>query len=91
MEGLPELEVKPATLMIGSANAAMYFFADTIARRRAAASLDTLKFIPQTKPLGIRQEATVIQSDNAMLLLFSRNEHQRERVSDAITAGPPQP
>ena len=39
----------------------------------------------------MKSETTVIQSDNVLVLLFSKNEHQRERVADAITAGPPQP
>jgi hypothetical protein len=36
-------------------------------------------------------DTTLIEDDNVLLLLFSKNEHQRERVADAITAGPPQP
>ena len=36
-------------------------------------------------------EATAIENDNLLALLFSRNEQQRERVADALTAGPPQP
>lgn len=88
---LPTLDVKPVTLTIGTAKAALYIFADTVARRRVTSALDTMKFIPQGKPVGIRREGTVIQNDNLLLLLFSLNDHQRERVSDAITAGPPQP
>ena len=37
----------------------------------------------------MRGETTAIQNDNLLALLFSRNEQQRERVSDALTAGPP--
>jgi hypothetical protein len=33
----------------------------------------------------------VIENDNLLALLFSKNEQQIERVSDALTAGPPQP
>jgi hypothetical protein len=39
----------------------------------------------------MRGETTAIQSDTLLALLFSRSEQQRERVSDALTAGPPQP
>ena len=91
IEGLPTLDVRPATMMIGTANAALYVFADTMARRRAVSSLDTLKFLVYPKPVGVRREGTVIQHDNLLLVLFSFNDHQRERVSDAITAGAPQP
>ena len=36
-------------------------------------------------------QATVIENDNLLGLLFSKNEQQIERVSDALTAGAPQP
>lgn len=88
---LPALPVKPTTLTLGNAGLAFYVFPDTLARRRAAATLDTVKFIPQTRDVSIKNETTLIESDNLLVLLFSKNEHQRERVADAITAGPPQP
>jgi len=88
---LPTLSVKPVTIMLGNAGLAYYLFADTLSRHQAAASLDTMAFIPQSKPLSMRNEATKIENDNVLAILLSRNEHQRERVSDAITAGPPQP
>lgn len=88
---LPKIDGTPILVTIGNAGLAAYLYADTMARHRAAASLDTLKFIPQSKPVGMRGEATVIQNDNLLALLYSKNDHQRERVSDAITAGPSQP
>lgn len=88
---LPELAPAPVTFMIGSSGFAAYFYPDSAARRAAASGLDTVKFIPQSKRVGMLAEATVIQNDNLLAILFSRNEHQRERVSDAITAGAPQP
>jgi hypothetical protein len=88
---LPSLQVKPTLVMLGNAGLAYYLFEDTTARHRAAATLDTLRYIPQTKSLSMHNEATRIENDNALAILFSRNEHQRERVADAITAGPPQP
>ena len=88
---LPTFPMKPVLLTLGNAGVAIYLFADTLARHGAAVTLDTTKFIPQVRPVGIRSETTVIQNDNVLVLLFSKNEHQRERVADAITAGPPQP
>lgn len=88
---LPSLPVKPTTLMLGNAGVAFYLFPDTLARRMAAATLDTAKFIPQTRPVSMKVETTLIENDNLLVLLFSKNEHQRERVADAVTAGPPQP
>ena len=88
---LPALDVKPVTMMLGNAGLAVYFFPDTVSRHRAAATLDTARYIAQTRPVSMKSETTLIQNDNALVLLFSRNEHQRERVADAITAGAPQP
>jgi hypothetical protein len=88
---LPKLAPKPITLTIGNAGVAYYLFADTATRRAAAAGLDTSRYIAQTRPISMKNETTLIENDNVLLLLFSKNEHQRERVADAITAGPPQP
>ena len=88
---LPALTVKPTILTLGNAGLAYYLYADTVARHTAARGLDSTRFIPQTSPVSMKSETTVIQSDNVLVLLFSKNEHQRERVADAITAGPPQP
>lgn len=88
---LPSLAVKPTILTLGNAGLAYYLYADTLARHVAAARLDSARYIPQTSPVSMKSETTVIQSDNVLVLLFSKNEHQRERVADAITAGPPQP
>ena len=83
--------MKPTILTLGNAGLAYYLYADTVARHAAAKGLDSTRFIPQTSPVSMKSETTLIQSDNVLVLLFSKNEHQRERVADAITAGPPQP
>ena len=88
---LPKFDVPPALYTVGKSGLAVYLFADSSARARAAATLDTLHFIPAAKELTMRGEATAIQNDNLLALLFSRMEQQRERVSDALLAGPPQP
>jgi hypothetical protein len=88
---LPPLGTTPIVYQVGSAGLAIYLFADTTARSRASHSLDTTRFIGPARALSMRGEATAIESDNLLALLFSRNEQQRERVSDALTAGPPQP
>jgi hypothetical protein len=87
---LPTLSVKPFTLTIGNAGLAYYVYPDTMSRHAAAAALDTTKYIAQAKPISMKNETTLIQNDNVLVLLFSKNEHQRERVADIITGGPPQ-
>jgi hypothetical protein len=88
---LPSLGTTPIVYQVGSAGLAIYLFPDTAARARAGRLLDTARFITPARALSMRGEATAIQSDNLLALLFSRNEQQRERVSDALMAGPPQP
>jgi hypothetical protein len=88
---LPALDAKPTVYTVGPAPLAIYLFADSSARNRAALRLDTARFIPPTRELSMRGEATAIQNDNLLAILISRRDQQRERVSDALSAGPPQP
>jgi hypothetical protein len=88
--GLPALGPKPIVYRVNKAGLAIYLFADSVARVNAVRQLDSVRFVASSLPLTIRSEATVIQNDNLLALLFSKNDHQRERVADALTAGPPQ-
>jgi hypothetical protein len=88
---LPALGVAPTVYLVGKAPLAVYRYPDSTARARGARMLDTAKFIAPSAALTMRGEATAIQNDNLLALLFSRNDLQRERVSDAFLAGAPQP
>lgn len=90
-EDLPKLGVAPTVYLVGNAELALYLFPDPAARARAARALDSIQFVSPTMALGMHSEATAIQNDNLLALLFTRREQQRERVSDALSAGPPQP
>jgi hypothetical protein len=90
-EALPALGPKPAVYRLGRGGLAVYLFDDTTTRARAAATLDTVKYVRAPNPPTWRSEATLIENDNLLALLFSKNEQQIERVSDALLAGPPQP
>ena len=87
---LPPLGPTPALYTVGRSGLAVYLFPDSTARSRAATTLDTARYVSAATALTMRGETTAIQNDNLLALLFSRNEQQRERVSDALTAGPPQ-
>lgn len=90
LPGLPALGTRPSVYTIGKVGLAVYLFPDSVSRARAARSLDTLHFVPPSAGLTTRGEATAIQNDNLLGLLFSRNDQQRERVSDGLMAGAPQ-
>jgi len=90
-EELPTLGPSPVVYRLGRGGLAVYLFADSVARARAATTLDSVKFVRGPGGPTMRSQASVIENDNLLALLFSKNEQQIERVSDALTAGPPQP
>lgn len=81
----------PTVYVAGGSAIAVYLFPDSAARRRAAETLDATKFIAPDAALSMRHEATAIQNDNLLAILYTQRDHQRERVSDALMGGPPQP
>ena len=87
----PSLGPAPTVFRVGKGSLAVYLFADSTARAHAATKLDTVTFVGTEHPLTMLSKATVIQNDNLLALLYTKNEQQRERVSDALMAGPPQP
>jgi hypothetical protein len=90
-EALPTLGVAPVVYRLGRGGLAVYLFADSVARVRAATTHDSVKFVRGSRAPTVLSQASVIENDNLLALLFSKNEQQIERVSDALTAGPPQP
>jgi hypothetical protein len=90
-ETLPTLGPAPLVYRLGKGGLAVYLFADSGARTRAAGTLDTVKYVRAPGGPTVLSQATVIENDNLLGLLFSKNDQQIERVSDALTAGAPQP
>jgi len=90
-EALPALGPAPAIYRLGRGALAVYLFDDSLARGRAATRLDTVRFVRVSRGPTMASEAMVVENDNLLALLFSKNDQQIERVSDALTAGAPQP
>jgi len=86
----PPLGTSGTRLLLGGAQLDVFIYEDAAARERDEARLDRSKFIEATNEPTLRGEATLIRNANLLAILRSRNDHQRERVSDALTAGPPQ-
>jgi hypothetical protein len=77
---------------IGSlARLEVFLYPDSAARIADEKKLDKTKLVGATAPQTMMRERTLIENANLVGLLTSINDHQRERVSDALTAGPPQP
>lgn len=87
----PPLTASGILLRIGRSELELYVYPDIAARERDEATLERDKYLAGDKPVGMTSQPTLIHSANLLVILHSRNDHQRERVFDAITAGPPQP
>jgi hypothetical protein len=87
----PPLASKGQLLRVGNSELELYIYADASDRERDQARLNRTNYADPAAPLSMRPLPTLIYSVNLIAILHSRNEHQRERVADAITAGPPQP
>jgi hypothetical protein len=87
----PPLGGPGVLLRVGASELEIYIYPDAKSREREEAKLDRTKYVDYSAPLSMRPQPTLIHSANLIAILHSRNDHQRERVADAITAGPPQP
>ena len=85
------LTVPGIKLLLGTAELEVYLFPSASARERAMARIDTTRYLGYTEAVSMQQLPTLIQGANLAAILHSRNDHQRERIGDALTAGPPQP
>ena len=85
--GATSFVVKIGTL----ARLEVFLYPDSAARVADASHLDRKQLVGATQEQTIKRERTLIENANLIGLLTSINSHQRERVSDALTAGPPQP
>jgi len=76
--------------LLGGSELDVFVYPDAGARERDEGRLDRSKYIEASDEPTLRGEATLIRNVNLLAVLRSRNDHQRERVSDALSAGPPQ-
>jgi hypothetical protein len=69
----------------------IFLYPDSTARIADAKKLDRTKLVDAQATQTINRERTLIENGNLVGLLTSLNDRLRERVSDALTAGAPQP
>lgn len=82
----------PLVFKIGlSSSLEVYLYPDSTARVADAKKLDRTQLAAPGVAQTIKRERLVIENSNLIGLFTSLNEHQRERVGDALLAGPPQP
>lgn len=86
------LTAQSFVLKIGlNARLEVFIYPDSGARKADAAKLDRKQFVSGEATQSIARERTLIENANLVALLTSLNDKLRERVSDALTAGAPQP
>jgi len=83
---------RPMVLKIGlTARLEVFVYPDSAARIADEKKLDRSKFVAPGAEQTFQRERTLIENGNVVGLLTSVNNHQRERVADALMAGAPQP
>jgi hypothetical protein len=85
----PALSVPGSVYTLGSAELRVFLYPDRAAQERDAARLDRTHYVSADAPLTLRGEQTLIRSENLIAILTSRSDTQRERVANAVEAGPP--
>jgi hypothetical protein len=87
----PPLRATGLRLRVGAGQLELYVYRDAAARARDGRLLDRARYVAADAPVPIQVLPTLIINANLIAILHSRNDHLRERVADAIAAGPPQP
>jgi len=85
------LTARGRKILIGRSEMEVYLYPDVASREREQQALDKSRYVEYPAPVPMKPVPTLVSSANLIVILHSRNDHQRERVSDLITAGPPQP
>ena len=87
----PRLPVAPLGLRVGQAHLLAWIFADSIARLKISAAIDTLTAIPKGQPNPWAEPPMFVVHNNLIAVLVGGSDRQRERVRLTIEAGLPAP
>jgi hypothetical protein len=89
----PDYRVKPVAYRLGKAHLLAWIFADSAARKRVSATIDTLTAIPRGQPSPWAEPPVFVAQNNLMAVVVGGSDRQRERIRLALEAGlaPPRP
>jgi hypothetical protein len=85
------LSITGFELPVARGVARIFLYADSNSRRRDQAKLDSTLFVRPPREPGLRGERTLLGSANLLVLMDVANSRNRERIANALLAGPPQP
>lgn len=85
------LNVQPQAYTLGRAYLEVFIYPDEETMKRDLAGLDTTVVAPRGGKNDWGMPPRFIRSGNLIAVFLTSNEQQAERLSLAVTAGPPQP
>jgi hypothetical protein len=85
------LSVPAIEIPIARGHIRIFLYADSNSRRRDAAKLNRKQFILPVQEPGFARERTIIENANLLVLMDVARSLNRERIANAMMAGPPQP
>jgi len=83
----PDYRVRPVAYRLGKAHLLAWIFADSAARKRVSATVDTLTAIPQGQPSPWAEPPVFVTQNNLMAVIVGGSDRQRERIRLALEAG----
>jgi hypothetical protein len=83
------LRAKGFLVRLSRSEAEVYLYESSSARKNDEDRLERSRYLDYSESVSMQTLPTLISSSNVLVVLHSRNDHQRERVGDAITAGLP--
>jgi hypothetical protein len=87
----PPLTADGLKVTVRRAEMELYLYPSRQAREQDERRLDRSRYLEAEQPPEPRHKPTLVTSENLLVVLDTRNERQRERITLALTAGPPQP
>ena len=85
------LSIPGFELPISRGRVRFFVYADSGSRRRDQMKLDSTRYVIPPREPGLRGERVLIPSANLLVLMDVGNSRNRERIANALMAGPPQP
>lgn len=87
----PPLIAEGLKVTVRRAEMELYVYPSREAREQDERRLDHSRYLAPEQLPEPRHKPTLVTSENLLVVLDTRNERQRERITLALTAGPPQP